>query len=655
MVALHIKRANVALAVLEPLQTSQNSQVAINNGTHITILDPKLPSLASGKVLDPKQIYDTTTILHHNQIEDFGIRHITSFVIDTLDEPFNFNRVLDPQVASHKWSPINPNTRDCYLGVLYNTGELYIVKRDALNANHYTPQFKVLSHLFDQLHLPRENKHEGQIHLTSSQLRSLWVTSFSFGQLNGVDVVSIATAGGDVAIHSLTPDFRKLASFSAKYYVKQHWGAWHNAESHVVFVADDNSVDVVTIDASFTVGEVDTVLPASRFLVSHITITETFLVVVNTTTITVIDLQSHKHHSQPLRSHSYAVGVLVTDTVDVAHDNGAFELFDFPNLSPRNVPKALASLVKRETYKHQLINPDTVPRFINLAYSYNTTTGIALLAHKVGAKNALSYQSESQGEFLVSFLPWGEAKEVPHETALSSLNRLWFTEYDELPPLPTEAGEFDRLETFKEKHFPLQKHKPVAASLLAQHLHANFSASSEITTLHRRYNFNLVYLKALALAGDGPLEENLFYSQLKQEQTEIESDIRLRLSTLLLSYPLEVASEVDKYVLLSHHLVLKAPLKSVTKAQIKLTTSFFEEEFKTSKALRIDPHEATSLSRHKWSRCALTLLPLVELNNRVDEQRKFNYVSDGKGGITNQILSTLNYCVFTGNKTYNVE
>ncbi len=128
-----------------------------------------------------------------------------------------------------------------------------------------------------------------------------------------------------------------------------------------------------------------------------------------------------------------------------------------------------------------------------------------------------------------------------------------------------------------------------------------------------------------------------------------DADIRSRYSQLLLEFvkqnevPLENPLDRVTY----NYIVTAVNGKSNEESQeFKVVTDIFEETFKTDK--NNNPDALVSKSGHKWNRCALTFLPIVSTNVKVDPVTQKRIIDISKdelneyGYFTRTILETLN-------------
>lgn len=747
-----IRRATVNAPITEPIQISQNLQIAINNGTNITIFDPKLPSIhksiintgkETGNLLDPQDIYDVTNILHSEFLDGLGIRNLDNLMIENADSSFTISRLYEPLISSHKWSFIDPTSKDCYLGVLLTTSELILLKRNTLVLGNYSAEFFVFHQLLDHLYLPIENlSPTGDVVVSKTQFNSLIVKLFEFSQVvsaNNVfhDLLAIVNGNKEISIYYIQEGLPKINSINTiKDYVKIMWTSWKTFEgkqsSFLILTSTKNEIDILQLfydpkSETFEMGQFKEVSNKSRFLVSHVSTLQfkntELIVLVQANFIKLYELQSNGDSQLSFQSKlscGYtAAGVnLVVDNdkliIDISFENGTFQRFELQDSQFQSVkaPKLLTSFVDRSIYTFQQAaskqdeeitddialndNIELTGKFINLGTKFIEQNGVLLLLHKTVA-NTLNYTINSLRKYSVSWIPINSLgiNYTPvidaHATSLAHINSKWFTKYTEIPPVPrllqeenasTDISSFlSTLDKFKSENFSLYSQliqdldskNPQKSSSLPNSLYTNIQSNPTIKNLQILYNFNLVLvlsLNAISTKASSYKEFNKAVQELKDEQVAIKESIRNYLIQTVFSFlgnfdgPLD---NFDKFLLLNYYLILgkKFAVKKVPQtARIEVTTTFVSESFQLTRDEQVDDQEkfektVNSESNHQWTRCELTTLPLIDLVNKRDELSMHNYIASNYGiepdSIAHILLTTINYCPYTGNKTFNVE
>lgn len=767
--SIPLRRASPASSLNDPVQTSENLQIAINNGSQLTILDPKLPSIhktltlpAPGKdpILDPSDLFDTSSTLWLEQLESFGIRSLSNLLVETCDQTYHLSRIFEPQIISHKWSPLNPLTKDCYLGILLNTSELFILERQTLDLINYRPAFKIFNNLLDQLYLSRDKiAADGKIKVNNEQYSSLMIESFEFSQVmisegEAIPLLSIGTGSNEISIHQLNKSFTKLLTIENQpsKIVKQVWSKWKKSDSNnftsfLSFIYADNRVTTAKLffdisTSEMSIGKLTKVLPnKSRFEVHELAYTETDqLIVISSTSMRIFQLLKgnemvidHKLQHRSRVSSVLQFNKYETLTVDLAYENGKFERVEITNkvgkFSSNSTlsPKLFQALVNREMYRYEILkskaggdengeasgeqppnlaqkpflNDSVSLRYYNAGTKLMESNGMIVTVGRIIPQNVLNYVISSQLEYSVNFThikdiyPDYDSKDsLIYSTSTNKINSFWFNYYKKIPIIPTFTNErnavsdidefLSKIQSLKMEVFGSLNEKTInikdsaKGTTFQQFLFSNFTANADVSDFQKAYNFNMIILKSLFFLSSKQInneEINKVIQILKEEQLKIEVAIVDFMISLVLKYftnlKEQLLTEVDKFLIISYVLHLQSQGVSVEnienipeKAELLVKTDFFEEEFEVSKNDIIADDErilkvVTSKSGHKWSRCSLSLYPLLELNNQMDEMKKFNYTvkqtnTESNESIINNLLSSLNFCIYTGNKTYNV-
>lgn len=758
--SIPIRRSFLSPVSTDPIQTSSNLQIALNNSTHLTILDPKLPTIhkslintlkANEPILDSQELFDINNTFHVEDLEKIGFGNHQNLVVETVDEPFHFSRIVEPLIVCHKWSFVDPNTKDCFLGVLINTSDLFIIKRDTIDQNNYKVIFKIFHNLLDQLYLPIENITEGgKIIVSNSQYLSLLIESFEFSQIivenKVINLLCLAKGDGGISIHELTDELPKLALTKSvgKKYIKQIWSNWkldsnNQFKSYITLITNFNEVESYHIyynheTKQFSINDNKMILcKKSRFLINQITSIKNhekdYIILLSSNKIKIFDLENNGLliDERKLQFQAFISGIVTSKTkndtllIDVSLEDGKFENFEFDfqnsKLSKKETSKVLTSFINKIIYKHQLLNssmtdkgPDanngvlstTVvnePRFINLGMKLFPAGGMIIVINQILSKNTLSYIISSQMKYDINLIPMNDINPDyvgvidKNCTSLSYINSLWLTNYKSIPLVPFSSNEKDKevkqfLENFQKfKLRNLKTYNEIVNTFyniknnsedFNQFILIKFINHEQILCLQRLFTFNLIYLKSIQLLYVKNTTFDFLLTAINEiqiEQGKIIDFLKNKLIEITLEYiklnQSSIINEFDKFVILNFYLQLDK--NSQTKfssiipesSELSFETKFFKESFRVTKNDEIENFEdfikvITSMSSHTWSRCSITSLPLLELNNKVDELKKFNYIipSDyqeklNQDSIVLKLLQNLNYCIYTGNKTYN--
>lgn len=335
----------------------------------------------------------------------------------------------------------------------------------------------------------------------------------------------------------------------------------------------------------------------------------------------------------------------------------------------------------------------------NFASQLNPKNGIVVVAYKIVPKNIINYTQLSKSDFNIGFIPIEELsvdfstlQTTFESSTISFISNFWFNKYSEIPVVPRLIEEkdmakdiesfVDAVSEFKARHFKAEFDLLTSASkgrsdTLAVALIESFSRDTKVNSLHKLFNFNFLLLKSLALMtvkGCQSSKLSSLYEEVKSEQLQIERHILAAVGNIVLRFVKQSKkanfSERDEFTLISYYNILTNMLNQRTieakflpqnDVSVSIQTEFFGEEFTTSvNEISDDSFDnaklVNSTTNHKWPRCKLTMLPILDMKNEIDEFQLFNYKSvyPDDPVVLSELQATLNYCIYTGNKKYNV-
>lgn len=736
----------------DPVQLSENQQLAVNNGNQLTLLDPKLPLIHQSIVnsslgqdnkgtliLESKRIFDILGILDVEAREKLSLGNLDKILIETLDEEFSFGRINEPIIVNHAWSPVNPTSRDCLLGVLYNTSELLLLERQGTNTNDYVVKYNVFDELLKNLGILPDTFANGEYTLSKMQYMSLKVESFCFNKIvldfNPQALLSIGLADRSIEIYFINDQFYKAIKFPTEgTVVAQKWSSWNASDgsmkSHLAVLYSDNSISVFEIhyddrSRSMKIENQRQVIKRSRFSVGKFDFTEkdgiTYLLIVNTISIHVFRIEDSlstdvKNFTLRRDSNAFVVGMFPihrrdgTFDVVISLENGEFECFELNvsggSFEQKKSPSALEDFISKTLYKYQLknsrqdglyennenstkhfLNNTVEGEFINYGCRMNSN-GMITIVYRIIPKQALNYTISSKLDYNIGFVSLSDdfvspSNDLMRGTSLSFLNRFWLKEFSNIPRIPRFTGEtkeeniasfVNDLAEFKHSRFSKVddiKVITMSSKSFKQSLYQNVLQNMEIKELEIIYNFNLIILKAFdALIQLAPGSEILGKAHINflNEQKAIEKIISNHvMATVLDKYntPDSVESSIDKFVLTTFSLLLGKDymqrLSSEEKYEFTFKTKFIEETFKVSSNYEVGDEFfelVNSETNHKWPRCKLTFLPIMDIHNEIDELGIYSYLSGVDElrctELSKILCETLGFCIFTGNKKYKV-
>lgn len=742
MKPLVISRATVASSRCDPAQWSSNLQLAINSGSQITLLDPQLPLIhqsvysipdkeTQNKSLDPKGLFNISTPIHPDILEEWPIHRLNLFLLDDGTEPFSLGGIGEPIITAHMWSPIRLETRDCLLGILLNTGELFILERATTTKESYHIKhcfFDVLSWQNGVVSDPSADDTKIPVLL----YQALRVRSFAFGTCSSPNssdsILGAILEDNTLAVHTLQDQLPRIALFEFPSHetITKHVWADTSKTSLLAVAAVLTSTNAIYLchvnNGNAIAGAPERIKELNRFMVSKIEWHKSMLVVVTTGELLVyhVDFSSGQVTSASINTNYpvIAAGVVVggdlqTTHMTIAYETGKVLSFRLSggSLQSEDPPSQLSDFVIRSLYKFQLTNSrpaaieanrnedlEATKPYLNDTvegnfYVYGLSTnanGIVSLVYRIAPKNVLNYTILSKYDFNIAFfsldtLHEGSISDVPlMDTSLSKINSLWMKKYAELPTFPKLIGENKDLEVdefvrqlveFRGKYFvdilTARLGVTTRAGSFKDYLRLHVSENAGLQGFQLLFIFNTICSKSIELlVSKVPDHSELLAlaERITTEQASIKKVIADHFMNSVLTYiqeeSLVLDSDLDKYLAITfYHLSLSAQFgsdKHIPKdATVTIATEFVTESFSASSVTATEADEgelALSTTGHKWSRCCLTRLPLLELECKADELRYFNYIIRkdewNDTTILGDLLQCIQHCIFTGNKIY---
>lgn len=720
--SITVQRSTVGNGILEPVQTSENLQIAINNSDHLTILEPKLPLLHQAvssvtvneknqKFIDANELYDVCTIFHVETLLLLGLQIFSRILIEDGESHFNFTRIVEPAIVGHKWSPLEASSRDCYLGVLLSTGEVLVLKRDSLDTSEYVVKHRSFTCILDQMNIPQERlTPEGDIVLLNEQYLELKVTSFEFCKVANELAISLAHESGNISIHKLEPGLPLLESFdTGGLVVKQLW----NTQCTVLYYAlNDNSVHMCPID---TTGRLlsppASIKSPSRFMISQLNFSTAGnrLVLVDTTTIYFLDdngtIASHK---LPYRSTTSSLPIIesaLNSSVLIAYESGQMCVAQLKGegVVVGDAPSAWQTFVDKTLYKYQVLiskerSKVSSPVFLNFLSdsiegnfcNFGTqlmANGTLVTVYSLSPRNTIHHETNSKMEFSISFLPVKEiepdfeAVPEPASTSLCKLNSFFINNMDIIPIVsratverkPGALKDFvDAVNIWKNKLCGDVQSVDLKFELtgsLEDDLIQNFRDNPTVSKLQVLFTANASVLKtlhALNAPGNSSTKLDDLIMLLATEQDATSQKLRRHLASIFIKYSnensLDYDDDFDKFLLLTYQIILGEEKGRYVASRVRITvsTQICTETFEVSAEGNVDSEflkYLNSTSDHKWPRCDLTFLPILDLTSKSDELELHNYsvYKDLGSKLFTIAFDKLDYCVYSGNRTFNAK
>lgn len=705
---LTVLRAVVAPGLSGPVQHSQTMQLAINNVTHLTIMEPRLPLLhrclapkksvpvaaldaSQGAPLDSSVFYEVTSVFEVENLSRYGFLVFSNILLREAERRFGFSRINDPSIVSHAWSEVDPVTRDCYLGVLLNTGEVFVLKRESLDRSSYKVVFRSFSVIMDSWGVGPENlSADGEMILNAQQWLELKVTSFSFGPQH---TVCVAHESGQISVYTL--EGVKVAELGSEGYVtKQIW-----AGTRLYYVMADNSVHGCEFEPDFSGlrHHAQVIKPASRFLISQLAWAGR-LVVVDPASLHLVDLDFEPVSLKlPYRATVVSLPVAESETAftcAVCYETGHVLTVEIPKVglgtselelsSPElwrqfrtEVLQRYADSLARDQARatSDMFKPyaEECPEASMTLYGVVPSLGGSLaVVYGMAPKGLVSHVTMVGKKFTVGFMPSllsGKASPDPQLSTLAAVNNAIMAHLHLLPtvdkgvvdgePAAVEqfVGSVDKWNTTLQDSLPdADVHLTYTPQpTLVESLVANLQQSTAARRLQQRFVLNLAAIqtleavKAKKAAQHECVDKQLV--QLAEQQDSISSALRLHLAQCVRAFePFE--SPTDQFILATF-----AALQGVQMdAALTIFTDLCTETFQTTSTSENFLKYAQSTSGHAWPRCDRSLLPIMELTNQADELQCHNYTAQSSdAAILEAFRKTINHCLFTGTRTFNIK
>lgn len=713
-----VGRAIAESGLLVPVQCSDNLQVAINNSDHLTVLEPKLPLLhnwisnanSAGlkkSIIDPNDLYELRGVFNIADLELLGLQIFSKLLIEDGEDRFSFGRIAEPLIISHAWSPIDDSTRDCFLGVLLNTGEVLVLKRTTQDSGQYDVIIRSFTSLLDNMNIPQNRlTSEGDIIVTNAEHLELKITSFTFGKAsNGGLYILLAHESGLVSIHSLTHGLPEVSRLQAGGTIVK--SAWSQDLSTTALLMSDNSVHTISFDDSMQPkGDISKVKAASRFLVSHLKfISTSTLIVTDSKALHVINGRLNRETKLPHRSTILGISLAQSSaglTGFLSFESGHFSMLKIneagectiqplPQIWMNFVSRTLlqfqyASLKEQNKAPSNVFKPflnDKVEGKLMIHGSHLSSNGELVFAYNVVPKNVIHHEIRSKAEFkmaVVSALELDPKITIDQTsgTSISQIHGILLRDYQSFPT-PSSNGEegitefVQALQEWRTRNFAdlgevnltVSPHESMNKTLSKEFLH-----NKSIRDLQKLFTFNSAFIATLeAFESSRELRgvAGLAIRNVNDQQEIIRSKLATHLHQAVLSSVSfsDLITEADKFLYLSYVKTLPVDdqghfLNLPEEVIWTESTDLVTEKFRVTVSQNYDrvfERFALSDSSHLWRRCDLTLFPILSLNNKADESNTFVYsiAEHDPIGLAYTLQTELNFCIYTGNRVFDLK
>ncbi|KAG7194794.1 uncharacterized protein KQ657_004475 [Scheffersomyces spartinae] len=650
--SITIPRINVASLIAAPVQWSDNCQVAINARTGLVVLEPKLPRVSqevfgSKGTLLLKGLFKVSHQLDFESLKeavDVYKRGHTAHQMEVdstsgdnhLKQKFVF---VEPLLVQHKWSPVDPVTKRCFLAVLYNTYDLIILKDD-FSVHRMIENVKTFAFInYSMLSYISDAKN---------------LVLMSLGDYNEEQDVSYELGGEEELQSEMNGEIVELS--------------WNKDTTSLALTTSLNGVWLVHFSDSLELESgPQRLVKETRFSISKVQWVTferaEYLIVAQTGRVSIWLLEKQQTVTTSFQNYEAIAGVYFESKNDdiilnVAFDNGLIECFTYTEqlLLPITPDKsnAIVKLVSKSLYKHQLLSKldtstggkeDSVEgQFINVSTNV-IFGGLLSVAYKIVPKGVINYTITSKDCMelaLVRIRPL--EKDIPGTTTIAQLIRFWFDKSADFPKFPNEVEELDG---FVEAIGNIKQEMiGVKPEIDLDYLGSTPSQHSGLNKLQLQFNFNYSIITSVQKWLREPVISDIV-SKWTTENLEIVTAIRKWLNSHILDMVTmdKLNDEYDQYIVQSISSTLGQPVT------ISVSNQFFTETF-TANCL--SPDTIALESGHLWPRCQLTQLPILEMESKTDELEINHYgVYDritSRSLILRQLLSEIQFCLFTGNR-----
>lgn len=692
-----VLRANVVPGVCDPVQWSQNSQLAINNGQSLTVLEPVLPAIHQSiippskhtkhPVLDAASLFHVNTAVQAETLASWGLRKFANIEVTLYDEKSAFGKFTDLTIVSHKWSPPLLFSKRCDLAILLNSCEMLVLERPTIDADRYDVKLNVFDKLLEHHKICAGDN--GVLLVSNAQLEGLKVVCFEYSACRVSPLLAIATANNVITIFDGNMEATRGQAVLPEPIVKMVWSPQNaDGSSYIAVVTASSALYTVrTTDVLATL-----VKPSSRFLVSLISWKGPILLLASTCFLHAYSMGSKKSASLRLGHYSLVTGIVShahnkeTLRVLLAHEDGLFELstlhlskFELEHGEPNG---HLEKLVRDGLYKYQLSNSaiggsSTNHNYLNdvvegefVNYGTKLNGQIVCVVSRIFPKDVINYTILSKIEYQIAFVPQsvldGDTSPIDCVSPLSWIHLYWFNHYQEIPQISQineqTALEFkENTQTFIESldlDSALAEVKVDLSAPLKQQIIDNFIQDETVFRLQVKLNLIKIILNTLRLLQDltKTAELDSFIAAYEAQFSLTTDGIFARLSRIVCQVSTALLVDpVDHFIYASYHQLSGSAggvSGSADQPIITVKTPYLTESF----APNGDKDTVESATGHTWRRCNLTLLPLLQINHKTSEVGGFDYLipdtDSAQSWLATDLLTHLDFCVFTGNRTF---
>ncbi|KAI5952003.1 hypothetical protein KGF54_005078 [Candida jiufengensis] len=701
---LKVIKADAALARNDPIKLSDNSQFIINSYDSLHIIEPRLPSYHKAigetttfKFLNTKELYSVNRLLHSESIKNLPVNKFNNVIFKDGDEFLNFTAQI-PSIVQSQWSPININTRDCLLGVLFNSGELLVMGRESLDFGDYKVRINVferLIKLYDEI-----IECEGQYYVSAEVFKHLKLKYFAFNMLDNKLHLAIVDMTNRIIIFDDKMNVFKQIDYS-KDIAKIKW-----EKGVFLIIGQDNSLSVF----NEALEQTKELIESGRFVNQRNEIIKvgdkTYLVSTFTSKLVIFDGDETFEYSIKNWYSNTSIILGIQEnllTILLSYENGMFKTLQFDLITKKFTPipndismslftEGVIMSFQNATEREELSLEENI-----IIHGMNAISDeIFAITYKVLPKNSIHYRSDADLSVNVAFIklssPIGKIKvDSVTNTSISKLVTYYLHNFEKIPVLIEDLSSSKHeifeffLKNFQEfvnlnlKELPQLNRITIDTSLnLNQILIENFLNQNQVIELQYLQTFATLLSNTLEGYISTSDDAKSLYDKIKQYKFDMKSIVTQYLKNLLLeAYNNKIIKdEADKFFLITSYQQLSSTsVYSNIPTQTSLTINVHdsEEKFEINSLTKLENQSQldentrmiSSTSNHKWITCNLTNYPLTKLNNKIDESNQFKYLSfntefndkteeEKDKMIIKEVFESLGFCYISGNRIYDV-
>lgn len=666
---IKLNRVDLALARHDPIQLSDNLQLTLNLYTELTIVEPRNPSYHNAiiknqhrTVLNTKEIFSVGTILYSEAVSSLPVGRFKDVVFKNGDEPYNIT-VQDPIIVEHQWTSINPHTRDSWLGVLFNTGEVLVLGRENHNQIY---NYKIKMNVFEALvKLYDIPFHEGKWYVSGKEFRQLKIKFFAFHE-NELAVVDLDNR---ITIFDFKMNVVKQIDVE-KVVAKIYW-----VKDTFLIVGKDNSLLVAT-------DETREIYPAQQGYCQKVKITQfngkSLIIAVFMSKVVIFANDNiYEYDTETWYTcTSIVTGMGEILLIMLAYEDSTILTIKFDRSCISKVANDLSwSLFKdRALNMFQMSLEDATTEGSMILHGIQPISDkILAVVYKVLPKNALHFRIPSELSVSLTFIQlessMGLLKHPVINTSIAKLACFYLENFTTIPTVIDDLtmSQMDKIDVFvpqlqvfvDEMLQPKQLPQPETISGdLEQDLINNFVHNRDVAENQFKHCLSRLLLLAVgSIQNSGNEMARQLLTRVGLLQFNLNETITRYIVELLFRIYRDkyIENEVDRFSLLALGMGVEMKLNDLDKAKLKVGNNLVEEfviNLNDDDTL-IKTNMICSTQGRFWRFCDLTRIPIVDGKTKMDELAFCNYLyGDLNAPIVDTLRRVIDYCHINGNRTY---